>query len=495
MKWNRSFTIILFIAVLCVLAYFLYPPNKIASSPSVQNIGKEHSAGSFKVQVVINPEQPKVGKNQLTIIIKDNNDHTISNAQIKAIAEMPAMGSMPTMYAPAEITNEQNGLYKGQLELPMMGAWPLTLTIDAKDHNPTQLSFDMGTSRKGLSLSSATPSTFSTPTNNQANSPAQPKTFKVDTYRRQLIGVTTDKVTCIDMVKTIHAHAKVSIDQTRLTDINLKFDGWIEQLNADYVGKQVILGEILFTVYSPELISSQDEYLHSYKRSLSGQSSFKAASAKRLSLWGINHTQIKALEKRGRSLEYLPILSPIAGTIIEKNIVSGSAFKAQTKLLQIADLSALWIEGQVDELDMPSIKLGMTAQIIVENQPDNPLLGKVTFIEPFLNSETRTTQIRVEVANPDNLLHPEQYVKLQLQAKLGERIVVPEQAVIFSGENRIVFVDLGEGQLQAKKIKIGIQNEGYIEVTDGLEHGETIVTSGNFLIASESKLKLGIEQW
>lgn len=491
MKWKRSLIIGLIISIIALSAYFVLQPDNTNPQATVQNISKEYYAGSFKIQIAVNPEQPRVGKNQLTILIKDKDNRPINDATIKVVAEMPAMGSMPTMYSPAEITNQQDGRYQGQFELPMMGAWPITLTINTE----TQLSFDMGTSRKGLSLSSATPSTFASPSQTLTSDSAQPKTFKVNAYRRQLIGVTTDEVICIDMVKTIHARAKVSIDQTRVTDINLKFDGWIEQINADYIGKHVTKGDTLFTVYSPDLISSQDEYLQSFKRSLSGQHSLKAAAAKRLSLWGINRAQIKALEQRGRSLEYLPILSPITGTIIEKNIVSGSAFKARTKLLQIVDLSNLWIEGQVDESDLSWVKLDMTANVILENQTDKPLLGKVTFIEPFLENETRTARIRVELTNPNGLLRPDQYVKLQFQAKLGERIVIPEQAVIFSGENRVVFVDLGEGQLQAKKIKTGIQNEGYIEVIEGLEHGEIIVTSGNFLIASESKLKLGTEQW
>ena len=297
------------------------------------------------------------------------------------------------------------------------------------------------------------------------------------------------------MTKTIHASAKISYDQTRLTDINLKFDGWIDKLNADYIGKQVNKGQTLFTIYSPELISSQDEYLHSFKRSQSGQSSLKAAAARRLSLWGIDRTQIRALERRGRSLEYLPILSPISGTIIEKNIVAGSAFKASSKLLRIADLSTVWVEGQVYEADLPWIELGMNAQVILENKPDTPYTGKVTFIEPFLENETRTARVRVELANPDGLLRPDQYVHLQLQLNFGERIVVPEQSVVFTGENRVVFVDLGEGRLQAQKIKTGVRNDDFIEVVKGLNYGDVIVTSGNFLIASESKLKTGVDQW
>lgn len=492
----RRLLIVVFLAAIIGVAIYFSPSFDWVDKQMVtENIGKEYFSGSLKVQVVINPERPRVGKNKLQIIIRDKDNQSINNAKIKAVAEMPAMGSMPTMYAPAEIKYERNGQYQGQFELPMMGAWPLTLTINTLEHGQTKLSFNMGTSRKGLTLASATPSTLIDQPEVQISLAKQSKTFTVDPYRRQLIGVTIGEVTCLNMKKTIRANAKVSVDQTKLTDISLKFDGWVEQLNVDYVGKRVNKGEVLLTAYSPVLVSSQEEYLHSFKRSQSGQSSLKDAAVKRLLLWGINRSQIKALERRGQALEYLPILSPVSGTVIEKNIVAGAAFTARSTLLRIADLSTLWVEGQVYESDFPWIKQGMDAQVIVEDHPNKPLKGKVTFIEPFLESETRTARIRVELVNLNGLLRPDQYVNLQLQVNLGERTVVPEQAVIFTGENRVVFVDLGEGQLQAKKIKVGIQNDGYIEVLEGLKHGDMIVTSGNFLIASESKLKLGGESW
>ncbi len=486
---------VIVIGAVTYMAYFA-EFDKVDDKPDpVKSVSQDYVAGSYKVQVAIFPQPPKVGHNQLEIVIKDKDDNPVNHARIKAVAEMPAMGSMPTMYAPADISYESPAYYQGSFQLPMMGAWPITVTIDTQEYGQAKLSFDMGTSRKGLGLSYATPSTFATDISHHVSAVAQPNTFKVDAYRRQLIGVTTGTVTCLDMVKTINASAKVSIDQTRLTDINLKFDGWVEQLNADYVGKKVTKGDILFTVYSPELLSSQEEYLQSFRRSLSGQSSLKVAASKRLLLWDIDQAQIKALERRGRVLAFLPILSPVTGTIIEKKIVAGGAFKARSKLLRIADLSTLWVEGQVLEADLSGVTLGMVANVMLENQPDKPIKGVVTFIDPFLDAKTRTARVRVELTNADGMLRPDQYVKLKLEVNIGETLVVPEQAVIFSGENRVVFLDLGEGRLQAKKIKIGARSEGYIEVLEGLEHGDAIITSGNFLIASESKLKLGVEQW
>lgn len=497
MKRSYPFLLaLLLIAIMASLVFFFMPQKTAETKTAVlDNIGVEHYAAAFKVQVQINPEQPRVGKNQVTIIIRDKDNQPVSQASIQAVAEMPAMGSMPTMYAPATITMNSEGSYHGEFELPMMGAWPLTLKINTPTQGQAQLSFDMSTSRKGLALSFATPSPFAPKTAQSTNNALTAQSFKVDAYRRQLIGVTTDEVICMDMKKTITVRAKINYDQTRLTEVSLKFDGWIDQLKADYVGKQVKKGQTLFTVYSPELVSSQEEYLHSYKRSLTGQSSLKAAAAQRLSLWGINRAQIRRLEKRGRALENLPIPSPITGTVIEKNIVAGAAFKASTKLLGIADLSQVWVEGQVYAADLPLIELGMTATVIINNKTDKAYTGKVTFIEPFLDNASRTARIRVELANPDGLLRPDQYVQLQLNIDLGRRIVVPEQAVIFTGEKRVVFVDLGEGRLQAQQVTTGVRNKDFIEVVDGLDYGDIVVSSGNFLIAAESKLKMGNDAW
>ena len=483
--------LLLFIGVLAGL--LLWSSPKSDNKPSVKNIGENYFAGSFKVQVVINPEQPKVGNNHVQILLLNKDDKPVTNASIKAVAEMPAMGSMPTMYAPAEISNEQMGLYQGQFKLPMMGAWPLTLNIDAGAQGQAEISFDMSTSRKGLTFSSATPSTFAVAENTAKHSSKLPaKTFTIDKYRRQLIGVRTEEVTCIQMIKTLQASAIVTYDETKLTDINLKFDGWIEQLNADFVGKQVLKGQPLFSVYSPDLISLQDEYLQSLQRHQAG---LKTATMRRLTLLDISSTQIRTIKKRGRAIDALPILSPMNGTIIKKHIVTGSAFKAGTKLLTLADLSSVWVEGEIYAKDLPSIKIGMGAHVFLDDKTAKPLSGTVSFIDPVLNNATKTARVRVQLDNPEGLLRPEQYVRLQLQLELGTRLVVPREAVVYSGKNRIVFLDLGEGRLQARKITTGESNDDFIEVINGLNHGDLIVSSGNFLIASESKMKSGTEQW
>ncbi len=466
-----------------------------ATEPIVnrQNLGSIYQSGHYQIQINLNPDKPKIGNNQLTIGLYDEQQQPVINAKIQAYAEMPAMGSMQAMREIVIIENSGSGFYQGHYSLSMNGSWPLTISIDTEKQGKAELVFDMNTSRTGVKLAQATPSGL-LPQLSQISTPEmQQATFNVDNYRRQLIGVTTAEFVRQNMVKTIHAGARVTYDQSRLTDVTLKYDAWIGQLNADYQGKLMQRGKTLFTVYSPDLVSAQDEYLDSLKQNYGF--GLRKAARRRLALWDINVLQIKALEKRGKAVEYLPIASPVTGTIIEKNIVTGAAVKAGTRLLRLADLSTVWVEGEVYASDLPWIKVGMSARITLPELAEQSYTATVTFINPVINPQTRSAVIRVQLDNTDGSLRPDMFATMALQVDLGERMVVPEQAVIYSGDQRIVFVDKGNGRLLSVKIKTGLRNADIIEVLDGLVEGDIIVTSGNFLIAAESKLKAGLAQW
>ncbi len=468
------------------------------SSVNKATTGPFHAAGLFRVQVAIDPEQPKVGKNRLTVIVHDKDGHPVDDAAVSAIAEMPAMGAMPAMQAPADIKPEGGGgRYHGQFELPMAGPWPLTINIEAGGEM-AELVFELNTSSRGLTLTSATPSPFAAPRDHSVTpTPRRQKhsEFTVDAHRRQLIGVTTGKAAYQHLTQTIRAAAIIAYDESRLTDISLKFDAWIGQLYADAVGAPVKKGQVLFTVYSPELVSAQDEYLQTLARSGAVGQALRLAARRRLALWDIRADQIRALEQRGRAADYLPIRSPVTGTVVDKQIVAGTAVKAGTRLLRIADLSRVWVEGQVYESELPLVHVGMAAEIVLPDIPERTINGTVSFVYPFLEGETRTARVRVEVPNPNGLLRPEQYAQLRLTADLGKRLVVPESAVLYAGDLRIVFLDLGDGRLEPRKITTGVRSDDLIEVVDGLKAGDSVVTSGNFLIAAESKLKAGLDQW
>ena len=298
-----------------------------------------------------------------------------------------------------------------------------------------------------------------------------------------------------ELYRAIRAAAKVTYDETRLTDVTLKFDAWIGELYANYMGAPVSKGGPLFSVYSPDLVSAQQEYLDTWRRRRDAGDTLVRAARQRLSLWDIDDAQIRALEKRGTAQRYLPIVSPISGTVIEKHVVAGTAMKAGTRLLRLVDLSRVWIEGQVYEYELPLVKPGMQAEVVLPEIPGQPFKTTLTYVDPYLDPNTRTARVRVELPNPNGLLRPDTYAHIHLNVELGERLVVPESAVLYAGHSRVVFVDLGEGRLQPRKIKTGERNGDWIEVLEGVAEGETVVTSGNFLIAAESKLKSGINQW
>ena len=481
------------LALLGSLAFVYTRPASESAAKS--EVALSHRSGPFVIAVTLEPEKPKIGNNAINLLIRDQDGQPVSDAHIEAVSEMPAMGSMPAMPVPIEMKMDSPGHYRGHYELPMAGYWPLTLSIQSDSQGAARLTFDMSTGRKGVELTSATPS-GNQPKQTAIEQPAkQAAIFTVDTYRRQLIGVTTGRVTYRKLVKIIRSPAQIGYDETRLTDISLKFDGWIGELNADYVGKPVKKGQTLLTVYNPQLVATQEEYLDSLRRNEQRLGNLADAARRRMTLWGITPAQIQAVARRGKALEYLPIASPVSGTVVERHIVAGSAVKAGMPLLRIADLSKVWVDAQVYESDLPWLKPGMRAEVVLEDQPDRRFSGNIDFIEPTLDNVTRSARVRMALANPDGELRPDRYARMNLKIDLGKRLLVPEQAVIYAGDKRVVFVDLGDGRLRPQKIKTGLRNADYIEVLEGLAEGDQIVTSGNFLIASESKLKSGLEQW
>lgn len=478
------------------------------------------NAGPFQLAVSIQPETPQVGLNRVLIQVRDNQGQPLTGAKVRAVGEMPAMGTMPAMYAQADITETAPGVYQGEFELSMAGSWPLAVDVATDEAHHVDLSFDMATGRKGIQLTTATPTgdvAYHTCSMHPSVKSATPGTCPicgmdlvpvtheelqsgsvlVDEGRRQAIGVKTGKVVREHFEVPIRLQGEVTYDQTRLSDISLRFDGWIGDLQADFEGKFIHKGEVLFSVYSPELLSLQEEYLETFKRAGAGSQrrALTAASRKRLALWGLNTAQINWLEKQGKAQDYVPIFAPSDGAVIEKHIVSGSAFKRGERLLRMADLSNLWIETYAYEQDLPLIESGMNAKVRLTNVPQRDFDARVMQVDPFLGNNTRTARVRLQVNNARGHLKPGLFATVTLQADFGDMLVIPEDAVMVSGEKRIVFRDLGEGRLKPQTIRTGYSDGERIIVRQGLAEGDAIVISGNFLIAAESKLKSGVAQW
>ncbi|MEE8311554.1 MAG: efflux RND transporter periplasmic adaptor subunit, partial [Candidatus Binatia bacterium] len=196
-----------------------------------------------------------------------------------------------------------------------------------------------------------------------------------------------------------------------------------------------------------------------------------------------------------RALTDMPILAPISGYVVEKDIVAGSAVEPGARLYRLAGLGSVWVEAEVYEQDLGLIEVGQSARIDLPYTAIGSWQGRVAFIYPYLDDTTRTARVRIEVDNPELALKPDMYADVVIEIALGRRLVVPEQAVLYAGSRRFVFVSLGEGRLEPRQVELGRRTTDVVEIVDGLHEGEVVVTSGNFLVAAESRLKLALEQW
>jgi Cu(I)/Ag(I) efflux system membrane fusion protein len=325
----------------------------------------------------------------------------------------------------------------------------------------------------------------------------------VDGTRRQLIGLRTERVSRKPVVTTMRTVGRVTVDESRLTDVTIKYDGYIGELHADETGERVARGGALFTVYSPEMFSAQQEFLaalesveRALKTGVPDRADYLAkASRERLLLWDLTNEQINSIAERGRPMKYVPVLSPASGYVIEKNVVAGAAVMAGRRLLRIAALDRVWVEADLYENELPLVDEGQEVTVSLPYRGSEPMPGRVTFVSPVLDPKSRTARVRIEFDNPGLALKPDMFADVSVTLARGERLVVPEEAVIFAGERRVVFLDLGEGRLRPQPVKLGPRTDEGFEVVSGLTEGDVVVTSGNFLIAAESRLKTAMEQW
>lgn len=494
MNRRKYFLLALVLIAVVATAWWLTSGSDETDIAATTGSLMSYRAGGLVVGIGTEPGTPQVGENRLIVELRTPGGDAVSGAEIQAYAEMPAMGAMPAMRAPAGLEETGPGRYEGTVDLSMRGEWPLTVSLTAPDGQAARLQFDLATDRADMPIAAGAEPLAGTTT----AAPAEDgPVITIDNRRRQMIGVETGLATHRDLVKSIRAVGEVTIDERRLSQIALKFDGYIGELEADYVGKPVEKGQVLFTVYSPELLAAQQEYLETRRRranAAAGDGLLRAAR-QRLALWDMSADEIAALERRGVPQEYIPIHAPRSGTLIERTIADGGAARAGETLLAIADLSRVWIEVEVFESDLELVREGMEAVVTLPYLPGREYRESVEYVYPTLEDRTRTGRIRLSLDNARGDLKPGMYAEVSLKAGLGHRLSVPEQAIIVAGSSRVVFVDLGGGRLQPRRIHAGRQAGDFVEVLDGLELNDRVVTSGNFLIAAEARLKAGIGQW
>ena len=327
----------------------------------------------------------------------------------------------------------------------------------------------------------------------------------VSPQKQQLIGVKTARAQRQSLTKTIRTVGRVTVDETRIVRVNPKVEGWVEEVFAKYAGDAVTNGQPLFSFYSPDFVQTQEEYLAA-RRTLDGLApnagpellatalSNVAAARQRLLWWDVTEEQVQQLEQRGMPSKTLTLTSPIDGVVLAKEVFPGQFMERGAKFYELADLSTVWVDADLYESDPSLVGIGQEVAILpAEGQELPELRGKVVYVSPVVNPQTRTATARVELANPGNVLKPGRFVTAQLTVELGQRLVIPAEAVLSTGTRHVVFVDKGQGLFEPRDVTVGAKSEGRVEVVSGVADGDAIVVSSQFLIDSESRLKAALE--
>jgi RND family efflux transporter MFP subunit len=338
-----------------------------------------------------------------------------------------------------------------------------------------------------------------------AETPAGLASVTVPKEKRELIGLSFSPVKKMRMAKETRTSARIVPDETRLFKITVKAEGWVEKLTVNQTGQYVRKGDPLLEIYSPELVSVQQEYVSSSAvlKGISsmpdstvsgGSKGLESAAREKLRLYDISNAQIDRLRASGKVERTMTIESPVSGYVSEKMVLQGQRVMTQDPLMTIADLSSVWGEADIYETDLPYVKVGMPAELTLSFWKGKAFRGRISFISPFLESETRTAKARIEISNPGTVLKPGMYADVTLSYDIGERLVVPESAVMRTGVRDYAFVDGGRDVIIPREVKLGAYSEdGTYEVISGLKAGDLVVTSANFLIDSESSLKSALK--
>lgn len=326
---------------------------------------------------------------------------------------------------------------------------------------------------------------------------------RIPDRKQQLIGVVTETVRRAPFIRSLKTVGRVAVDETRLHHVHTKVAGWIET-PPPATGEYVRKGQPLLSIYSPELLASQEEYLVALRgRDALGdkappEAAQRAAdllesARRRLFLFDLTPDQIDRLAASGEASRTVTLYAPLSGYVLVRNVTHGERIEANTTLLDLGDLSRVWVVASVYEYELPYVRVGQSALMTLAYLPGRTIRGRVGLIYPVLDAATRTVQVRLEVPNPDLTLKPEMYADVELLGDLGERLAVPESAVLATGTRDIVFVAKGDGMFEPREVRLGLRSSAVVEVLEGLAEGETVVTSGNFLIDSESRLKSALE--
>jgi membrane fusion protein, copper/silver efflux system len=355
--------------------------------------------------------------------------------------------------------------------------------------------------------SPAMPTTVTASDHAQASQPAgTPRgDVTIDPRRQQLIGVRTVPVKREAIDQTVRAVGQVRYDETRLADVNLKLEGWIRDLYVDYTGQFVRKGQPLFTLYSPDLLTTENEYLLALKTRDQLQQSvipdarqraddLVASARQRLTFWDLPEEAIRQLEASRTADSTVVFRAPVEGFVIEKHVLKGQHVTPGQTLYKVADLGTVWVEADVYETESPAVRVGAAATISVNAYPAERFTGRVIYIYPYVDETTRTNKVRFELASRGGRLKPGMYADVELKMRgEGLGVTVPTNALLDSATEQIVFVAKGDGMFEPRKVRAGRRMSGAVEILDGLKEGEQVATGAAFFLDSESQLRASLQ--
>ncbi len=397
------------------------------------------------------------------------------------------------------------GVAAGSLVLYRFQVHERSIHADAKVQSPTGQAGAKAPSSDaamdampGMSASKST-NPASQNTDAASDQSMAPGSVSLTPDQQQMIDVRYTEVRRMDMKRTLRTVGVVQMDEEKIARVHVKVAGWIDKVYLDYVGKLVTKGQPLFTLYSPDMVSTEQEYLIArkgqeylskapYADVVSGSDSLLRATRDRLQLWDITDAQISKLEETGKVERTMTLYSPTSGFVVTRSAYQQTYVTPETDLYEISDLSTVWVSVDIYEYEAPFVHIGQAATMQLSYFPGKTYSGRVAYVYPMLDPKSRTIKVRMEFPNPKYTLKPDMYADVQLTIDYGTQIVVPSEAVLNSGTRQVVFIAKPGGYFEPRDIKVGDQFDGKFAVLAGLKVGEKIVASGNFLIDSESRL-------
>lgn len=347
-----------------------------------------------------------------------------------------------------------------------------------------------GMNMPGMDMGSTSAEQMGTPSNLPGHA-----TVMIPGELQQRIGVRLGHVQKGPLVMSVRALGIVEPDETRIARVNIKTEGWVDKLFVNFVGQEVNKGDPLLSIYSPQFLSTQQELLNALqaeKTTGSSQQPLSAAARRRLELWDVPAEEIEQMVRTGQPKKELILRSPIGGTVLEKRVFEKQYVTPDKELYVIGDLSTVWVQAKVYEYEIPHVEVGQPATVTIPSFPDREFTGKVVFIQPTVEEITRTVQVRVELANQEGIFKPGMFAQIAISHPMGDGLLVPVSAILRTGDRDIAYrVEPGDHFVPVAVKLSPIQFGDRYEILEGLKEGEQIVTSANFLIDSESRIRMG----